>query len=333
MLDFNKLKNILLENNSFLITTHVNPDADAIGSEIAIYKILKESGKKFRVINHSSTPYNLNFLDKDNIIEYYSEDIHQGIFDQVDVIIAIDLNRSNRIVRMEEGFLNSKKLKICIDHHQDYQNVFSYVFIDTDYSATGHIIYDFIKQSGIVKLTYEIAEPIYAAIMTDTGSFRFERTTPQLHRIVAELLEMGVKPGEVYDKIYDQSKFSKMKLLGKAINSMKLYGRDNEVSYMYLSRKDFAETEAIESDTENFVNFSLSVENVKLGLLFLELDEGFKVSLRSKGHIPVNQLASEFGGGGHINASGLRILDGKLEGYMPLILKRAVDYVKQFGAE
>lgn len=331
MLDFNKLKNILLDNNSFLITTHVNPDADAIGSEIAMFNILKERGKKSRIINHSTTPYNLSFLDKENIIEYFSEHDHKEIFHEVDVIIAIDFNRSNRIMRMEYGFLNSQKMKICIDHHQDYENVFDFVFIDTCYSATGHIIYDFIKESEIVKLTYETAEPIYAAIMTDTGSFRFERTTPNLHRIAAELLEAGVNPGEVSDKIYDQSKFSKIKLLGKAVNSMKLFGENKEISYMYLSRKDFAETQAIESDTDSFVNFSLSVENVKLGILFLELNEGFKVSLRSKGLIPVNRLASEFGGGGHINAAGLRIKNGIISEYIPKILSRAVDYVKQFG--
>ena len=331
MINFNQLKNILLENNSFLITTHVNPDADAIGSEIALYNILKERGKKARIVNHSITPYNLLFLDKENIIEHYSPEKHQGIFEEADVLVAVDFNRSNRIVRMESGFLQSQKMKICIDHHQDHENVFNYIFIDTDYSATGQIIYDFIKETGIVQLSYETAEPIYAAIMTDTGSFRFERTTPQIHKITAELLEAGVVPGDVYDKIYDQSKFSKIKLLGRAVNSMKLYGERQEVSYMRLTRQDFEETKAIESDTDGFVNVSLSVENVKLGLLFLELKEGFKVSFRSKGLIPVNKLASEFGGGGHVNAAGLRIREGNVEDYIPKILNRALDYVKQFG--
>ena len=331
MIDFNQLKNILLDNNSFLITTHVNPDADAIGSEIALYNILKETGKKARIVNHSITPYNLLFLDKENIIEHYSPEKHADIFEDADVLVAVDFNRSNRIVRMESGFLKSQKLKICIDHHQDYEKIFDNIFIDTDYSATGHIIYDFIEETGIVKLSYETAEPIYAAIMTDTGSFRFERTTPQIHKISAKLLEAGVVPGDVYDKIYDQSKFSKIKLLGRAVNSMKLYGERQEVSYMRLKRQDFEETNAIESDTDGFVNVSLSVENVKLGLLFLELKEGFKVSFRSKGLIPVNRLASEFGGGGHINAAGLRIRDGNIEEYIPKILNLALEYVKQFG--
>ena len=331
MVDFNQLKKILLENNSFLITTHVNPDADAIGSEVALYNILKMKGKRIRVVNHSITPYNLLFLDKDNVIEHYSEEKHENIFEDVDVLVAIDFNRSNRLIRMAKGFLGSKKLKICIDHHQDYENIFNYVFVDTEYSATGQILYDFIEHTGIIELNYNIAEPIYAAIMTDTGSFRFERTTPVIHRISARLLEAGVVPGEVYDRIYDQSKFSKIKLFGRAVNSMKIYGEDKTVSYMHLTREDFDETGAIESDTDGFVNVSLSVEKVKLGILFLELKEGFKVSFRSKGVIPVNKLAAEFGGGGHINAAGLRIRDGRIDEFITKILNRSLDYVKQFG--
>ncbi len=330
MIDFNQLKNILLENNSFLLTTHVNPDADAIGSEIALYKILKEKGKEVRIVNHSITPYNLLFLDKEKVIEHFSEETHQNIFTEIDVIVAIDFNRIGRTVRMEKGIISSQKLKICIDHHQDPEGIFNFIYDNTVYSATGQIIFDLIKQTHIVKLTNEIAEPIYAAIMTDTGSFRFERTSPEIHRIAAELLETGVNPGSVYDQIYDQSKFSKIKLLGIAVNSMNLFGEKNEIGYMHLTRKDFSATEALESDTDGFVNVTLSVENVKLGLLFLELKEGFKVSFRSKGIIPVNRLSAEFGGGGHINAAGLRIRDGKLDDFIPKILKRAVDYVKQF---
>lgn len=331
MIDFNQLKNILLDNNSFLITTHVNPDADAIGSEIALYNILTGREKKVRVINHSITPYNLVFLDKENVIEHYTEEKHNDVFEMTDVLVAVDFNRSNRIVSMEKGFLSSQKIKICLDHHQDYENIFDYLFIDTDYSATGQIIYDLIRKTGIVNLTYEAAVPIYAAIMTDTGSFRFERTTPEIHKIAAGLLEAGVNPGDVYDRIFDQSKFSKIKLLGRAVNSMKLYGENEEVSYMRLTRDDFDETKAFESDTDGFVNVSLSVEKVKLGLLFLELNEGFKVSFRSKGVIPVNKLAAEFGGGGHINAAGLRIRDGNVDQFISKILNRALDYVKQFG--
>jgi len=327
MIDFNKLKNILFENNSFLLTTHVNPDADAIGSEIALYEILKLLGKKeIYIINTSSTPYNLIFIDKHKIIQQYDSSKHSETIKSVDVLIGLDFNRSDRLTRMREDFLNSQKLKIIIDHHQDVEDFVHHSFVDSEYSATGHIIYGFIKKTSITELTYSIAYPLYAAIMTDTGSFRFERTTPEIHYIVAELISKGVNPTEVYDKIYDQSRFSKIKLLGKALETLQLYGKNKQIGYMIIKQEDFQAFNAHEHDTDTFVNFNLSIEGINIGLLFIELKEGFKVSLRSKGNIPVNKLAAEFGGGGHINAAGIRIHNGKMEDYIPIILKKSEEY-------
>ncbi|NWF88279.1 MAG: DHH family phosphoesterase [Ignavibacteriaceae bacterium] len=210
MIDFKTLESIIINNEKFILTTHVNPDADAIGSEIALYEILNDLGKEVKIINHSDTPYNLKFLDKNNVIEKFNTGFHSKLFDKDDVLVALDFNRSDRMVSMREIFVKSKKLKLCIDHHQDQEDFVDHQFIDTAYSATGHIIYDFIKVTNIVKLNKRIAYPIYAAIMTDTGSFRFEKTTAELHKIASELLSFDITPGEVYDNIYDQSKFSKV---------------------------------------------------------------------------------------------------------------------------
>lgn len=331
MIDFKTLESVILNNDKFLITTHVNPDADAIGSEIAFQLILKKLGKETYIINHSETPYNLKFLDKDGVIQKFDENIHSKIFNEVDVLMALDFNHLDRMVRMSDDFRNSSKLKICVDHHQDEEDFVDHQFIDTNYSATGHIIYDFIRKTGIVKLDYDLAYPIYAAIMTDTGSFRFERTSPELHKIAAELLELGIIPGEVFDKIYDQSYLSKVKLLGTALESLQLFGDKNEIGYMTLTRQDFRKCNGIESDTENFVNFSLSVQNVKIGLLFIELSEGFKVSFRSKGNIPMNKLAAEFNGGGHINAAGARFHKEKMSDMIPIIVKKAEEYLEKYS--
>lgn len=326
MIDFEKLKQIILSNPSFLITTHINPDADAIGSELAFYEILKRLNKEVYIVNHSTTPYNLQFLDKGNNIEVFDPDKHKELFNQVAVLVALDFNRVNRVVSMENDFKQIKKLKICIDHHEDAENFADYFFIDTSYSATAQIIFDFVKNTKIVELDNKIAEPIYAGIMTDTGSFRFERTTSQVHQIIAELIEKGVNPESVYDKIYDQSKFSKLKLLGRALNSIKL-AAENRLAYMILTQTDFNELNAIESDTENFVNYCLSIENVVLGILFIELKNGFKVSFRSKGEIPVNKLAAEFGGGGHKNASGARFHNNNMTELMPVIISKSISYL------
>lgn len=329
MIDFEKLKNIILSNASFLLTTHVNPDADAIGSEAAFYHILKKLGKKVFILNHSSIPYNLKFFNKNNIIQKYDEERHKNIFNEVDVLVALDFNRADRTVSMENSFRKSEKLKICIDHHQDPENFVNYLFIDTDYCATGHIIYNFIKKTRIVDVDFEIAESIYAAIMTDTGSFRFNRTTSEVHKIIAELLDIGVNPEEVYDKLYDQSKLSKIRLLGRALESLKLFAND-KIGFMVITQKDFKELDAIESDTENFVNYNLSIENVVMGILFIELKNGFKVSFRSKGNIAVNKLAAEFGGGGHTNAAGARFHTSDMKMQIQTILNKAEKYIQNY---
>jgi bifunctional oligoribonuclease and PAP phosphatase NrnA len=322
MIDFKKLTDIINANQSFLITTHVNPDADAIGSEIAFYELLKMLGKKSVIVNHSETPYNLNFLDAEIVIEKFDETLHKTSFNTSDVLVAMDFNRSDRMVSMQKVFIESKLLKICIDHHQDPEDFVDIQFIDSEYAATGHILLDFIKRTKIVSITKDIAAPLYAAIMTDTGSFRFERTTAELHRSVAELLDTGIDPTSIYDQLYDESRLSKIKLLGRSLNSLKLISNDS-IGYMILTQKDFNELKAMESDTENFVNFIISIEGVKLGLLFIELKNGFKVSFRSKGKVPVNKLAGVFGGGGHINAAGARFTEANMTNMIPKILKEA----------
>ncbi|MCW9094232.1 MAG: bifunctional oligoribonuclease/PAP phosphatase NrnA [Ignavibacteriaceae bacterium] len=330
MIDFQKLADIIKANNTFLITTHVNPDADAIGSEVAFYKMLKILGKKSKIINHSATPYNLKFLDTENIIEKFDEALHKNLFNSSDILVALDFNRSDRLVSMQKAFLESKQLKICIDHHLDPEDFVDNQFIGIDYAATGHIIYEFVKKTNIVDINKDIAIPLYAAIMTDTGSFRFERTTASIHRIIADLLEKGANPTEIYDLLYDESKLSKIKLLGRCLSSLKLIA-DNKAGYMVLTQKDFNKLGAIESDTENFVNFLLSIEGVRLGMLFIELKHGFKVSFRSKGQIPVSRLAGEFGGGGHLNAAGARLRARDMNSMIPKILEKAENYYNKYS--
>jgi phosphoesterase RecJ-like protein len=330
MIDFQKLADIIKTNNTFLITTHVNPDADAIGSEIAFHKMLGILEKKSMIVNHSATPYNLEFLDTGNVIEKFDESKHKTLFNSSDVLVALDFNRSDRLVSMQKAFLESKQLKICIDHHLDPEDFVDNQFIGIDYAATGHILYEFVKKTNIVDINKDIAIPLYAAIMTDTGSFRFERTTASIHRIIADLLEKGANPTEIYDLLYDESKLSKIKLLGRCLSSLKLIA-DNKAGYMVLTQKDFNELNAIESDTENFVNYILSVEEVHLGMLFIELKHGFKVSFRSKGQIPVNELAGEFGGGGHLNAAGARFKDSEMNSMIPQILEKAENYYNKYS--
>jgi phosphoesterase RecJ-like protein len=329
-MNFDILYDIISSKNSFLLTTHVNPDVDAIGSVIALYKVLKKLGKKVRAVNYSETPYYLEFLDDEKVIEKYDEEIHSNIFNEVEVIFSLDYNRIDRLVKMSDKFKVSKAIKICIDHHQDPEKVFDIYFCLTEYAATGQILYDFIVKKNIVKLDLEIAIPLYAAIMADSGSFRFERTTPELHRIAAHLLEIGVNPSEVYDKIYDECNFGKIKLLGDAINSIKLYGDKKELAVMIVTQESLKRNEALESDTDGFINLCMTINGVKAALKFMELNDGFKVSLRSKGEIPMHKFAGYYEGGGHKNAAGIRLKNEDMNKQMPLIIAKALEFIKEY---
>jgi bifunctional oligoribonuclease and PAP phosphatase NrnA len=322
MNDFSLLKDLLEKHNSFLLTTHVNPDADALGSQLAFYLILKKLGKKVRAINHSATPYNLVFLDNENVIEKFDENLHRSVFNETNVVIILDANQGNRVVRMEKSLKEFNGIKICIDHHQEPENIFNFVFGSPDYSATSEIIYDFIENTGVVELDYKMAYQLYAGIMTDTGSFRFERTTPRLHNIIATLLAKGVDPVEVYDKIYNQFEFGRVKLLGEALNSIQI-DSSKKIAYMMLKREDLIKTGTSEADIDGIVNYCLTIKDVEIGILFYELKDGIKISFRSKGTIPVNKLASKFGGGGHINASGTRLFKTTIEQVMDEVISSA----------
>lgn len=322
MINYSKLFELLKLHNKFIITCHVNPDADAIGSEIAVAEILKQLGKKFVIINTSSIPYNLEFLNAKNFIKKFDEKKHLKFFKSFDAAIFLDHNDLRRTVRMEKYFREFTGTKICIDHHLQPENFTKYKFLDKTKSSTGEIILDFILSQSEIKLTKKIAQALYAAIMTDTGSFRFPKTTAELHRKVAILLEHGVKPYDVFDKIYAQDKISRNKLLGEALSSLKL-SDSGKISYMTITQRDLKKAKADEAEVDGFINFGLSISGVKVALLFFELKDGVKISLRSKGNISVNKLAKQFGGGGHKNAAGIRLYNITLSRILPEILKAA----------
>lgn len=330
MIDNFALLTFLKTHSRFIITSHVNPDPDAIGSEIAISGILKQLGKEFFIINTSITPYNIKFMDNDNLIEYYNEEKHAKLFENCDAAIVLDLNHLNRTVRLEKKLRNFQGDIVCIDHHTDPELFVKYNFIDQTKSSTGEIIFDLISSTRELSFNKNIATAIYSAIMTDTGSFRFSKTTPELHRKVASLLEYNLSTEKIYDQIYSQFEFSRIKLLGESLHSISI-SDSGEVSYMIVTQESVKLSGGIESDVDGFVNFALSTKGVKIGILFFELKDGVKISFRSKENIPVNKLAQQFGGGGHLNASGTRLYNTKIMEIVPKVLIAAENLLKTYN--
>ncbi len=326
---FQELKDLLLKYNSFVITTHVNPDADALGSEIAMYHILQNYNKNVRIINYSNIPENLLFMGEGINIEKYNSDTHDIVIKEVDVVLFVDLNTVSRTKGMEVPIRESKSIKICIDHHEYPENFTENMYINTKSCSTGEIIYNFIKETNICLVDLNIANVLYAAIMTDTGSFRYDRTTSHTHRIIAEFLDLGVVPYKLHDLIYDNSSYGKTKLLGEVLSNLQINDSKN-VCYMVITSEMLKRLNVEESEVDGFVNYNLSIKGILVGILFLELEDGFKVSIRSKGIIPVNLLAKEYGGGGHINASGIRFVNQKMNDFIAEIVYKAENYINKY---
>jgi phosphoesterase RecJ-like protein len=333
MIDYNRILEIIKSNNSFVITTHVNPDGDAIGSELALAYFLQKLNKKFWIINHSPTPENYLFLDEEKLINRYNSDFDDKIL-SADVLIAVDFNTIGRTRSMVEVLEKSKAYKIIIDHHRNPQNFVTEIFFDIDEPATGNIIYKLIKTYNEDFIDKKTADALYTAIMTDTGSFRFERITPEVHLIVADLISRGTNPTYIYNKVYNEMSYEKLKLLGEAITNIKLEA-DGKIAFMVLDRnliEKYVESEE-EFDVDGFANYCLSLKSVIVGLLFFELKNGTKVSLRSKEKFPVNSVAEKFGGGGHLNAAGIRFDGMKLSEVLTQAIKQTIEELKQYEGE
>ncbi len=329
MSEFNTFFELVEQQNSFVITTHINPDGDAIGSELALARYLKNIGKQVTIINHSYTPEYLKFMLKtDDEIEIFKQEYHAETIKQTNVIIVLDLNQLKRTGDLENYIKNSFAKKVFIDHHEFPESFADVEILNIEKSSTGELIYDILTETGF-EIIYDIALPIYVAILTDTGSFKYDRTTPKVHRIVAELLETGIDTKTVYREVYDQGTANRIQLLGRALSSLTLFGND-KASYMKVSQTDIKETGTTEEDVEGFVNYNLTIKGVEVGIFFFELDNGVKASFRSVSKVPVNKLAKEFGGGGHFHAAGARFNDYNLEEVITHVIKTTEKYISEF---
>lgn len=324
MNSLNKNECLKLINNSkrVIITTHTNPDGDAIGSALGLYYYLKTIGKAAHVINDSVTPANLEFLDVNNEIRTYSYSDDSQKINTADLIIIADLNDPKRLRGMQEIIVNSPAKKLMIDHHINPVNFVEFYFGDTEATSTGELVWDLISQN-IQLQNAPLANAIYTAIMTDTGSFRFDRTDSKTHRAVADLISLGANPNYCYEMVYNQSSLAAVKMLGEALANLQLY-QHNQVSLMELTKEMFDKTGCLNEDTDNFVEKTLSVKGVKLGILvsYLRDKDEIRVSFRSKeGFINARDLAVIFGGGGHTHAAGARIYNSTIEEAKKIILQ------------
>lgn len=316
-----------------LITTHVNPDGDGLGSELALHRFLWERGKQTVILNASPTPLFYGFLDPDGLIQPYQSS--EPLPGDVDLLVALDYGKWERLGPMTQTASNSSLPVLCIDHHPSEGEEGGEGFgdprvINEHACATGEIIYDLLKSYGGPSpppLSLPVAEALYAAIMTDTGSFRFSNTNGRTHRIAAELLDLGVKPQTTYSNIYESTHPARLRLLGLTLSGLKL-SADGRIGWIAVTQEMLKSADARPEDTEDFVDFPRSLDGVQVSVLFIELPTGvIRTSLRSKGLIRVNRIAMSLGGGGHPFAAGIRV-QGPLEEAVPRVLRPIEEAVR-----
>lgn len=326
--DTELIHRLIEQHSSFVLTTHVNPDGDGLGSELALARLLRKLGKKVGIINHSKTPDNYEWLDTGNEIVHYSPGRDQTAILAAEVIFILDTNQPERLRTMQQVVLQSTAKKIVIDHHLEAHPFADHYLIDIDATSTGEIVYNIIRAIDGKLFDRDIACWLYTAIMTDTGSFRYPRTDPEIHRIVSHLIECGADPTEIFAHVYEDWPLGRMRLLGEMLDSMKS-AYDGKLAYVVCTKEMFERTGTTEVETDNFTTYPMSVRGVLVGILFNELKDGVKISFRSKGSIPINELAKEFGGNGHLNAAGARLHNVKLDEAVASVVERARKYLEK----
>lgn len=292
-----------------VITSHHKPDGDALGSSLAMYHWLKSKGHNVRVIVPSDFP---NFLDwmpgRDEVSIYPAQKEDSDLFiAHADIIFCLDFNGLARINLMEAAVRASAATKIMIDHHLDPEGFDDYRHWDSSASATAELVYGFITNlmGEPDAITAEIADCLYTGIMTDTGSFRYSNTSSAVHRIIADLIDRGARHWKIHEYIFNSATENRLKFLGYCLLERLEVLPEYNTALFSVSRDDLARFNVGTGDTEGLVNYALSLHGIRLAALIIDRGELVKLSLRSLGDFPSNEVcATHFNGGGHRNAAG-----------------------------
>ena len=337
MQNLDLFKEKLDTRQKIVITTHHKPDADALGSSLGMANYLIKKGHHVQVITPSDYPEFLKWMKGNDNVAIYSEEKHEWVADQVshaDLIITLDFSILSRINQMEEMIREAQGFKVNVDHHLAPEDFADFQLWNTKAAATCELCYELIVALGDEKLIDEdIANCLYAGIMTDTGGFRHSNTTKNVHEVVAKLIDLGADNSQVAKNIYDKSSLNRLRFLGFALGENLRVIEKYHTAYFALKNNDLAKYNSKTGDTEGLVNYALSIKGITLGALFKESDEGVKISLRSTGEFPANEIASKFfNGGGHRNAAGGRVFDS-LENTVEKFKSILTEYKHQLARE
>lgn len=311
---------------------HQKPDADAMGSSLGLYHLLRQLGHQVTVISPTNWAKWLNWMPGcDTVIDYeLQRERAEAVMDAAEWVFCLDFNVLIRTKHMATKLRQLNATRILIDHHQQpEEESFAYGISDTSKSSTSEMVYQFIEEAGYDHLiNIAMAECLYAGVMADTGSFRFPSTTADVHKMVARLKEKGLQHTHVHENVYDNFLENRLRFIGHILlHRMEIYYEYN-TALIAIPKKDLLRYEIKTGDTEGLVNFPLSIQGIKMAALVIDRDEERKWSFRSKGDFDVNTFArTYFEGGGHFNASGGRSsasLDATVERFLEVLKENAM---------
>ncbi len=305
----------------FLLISHIRPDCDALGSELGLAAGLRKLGKEVHIINGHATPPNLAFIDPKKSIQQIDVDIQRNALPAFDVAIVLDTSAWAQLGPMGEVLKTLTCKKLLVDHHVSEDELGTENFKNTTAEATGRLMVEALDALG-VPLDEEISTPLFAAIATDTGWFRFGSATGETYRVTARLIDAGASPAKIYNNLYEQDTLGRIKLRGEILARVttELSGR---LVHTYVLKEDFPRLGALPSDTEDAINLALGVKGTEVAVILVEQPTGgFKVSFRSRSQVDCAALASKFGGGGHKAAAGA-FAEGNLQEAQARVLDAA----------
>ncbi|MEO5776767.1 MAG: bifunctional oligoribonuclease/PAP phosphatase NrnA [Flavobacterium sp.] len=303
------IQNLLATPKKIAIIPHRSPDGDAMGSTLALYHFLLKLNHKPVVISPNEFPNFLAWLPGSETVLIYENDKENctKILNDTELVFTLDFNALHRTGEMEQVLSKLSAPMIMIDHHQKPDSYATVTYSDTAIGSTCEMVYNvisFLDKKELIDKT--IATCLYTGITTDSGSFRFPSTTSTTHRIVAELIDLGIDNSEIHNLLFDDNSANRLQLLGRALQNIKVFP-EFKTSYITLTQKELDEFHYQKGDTEGVVNYGLTIKGINFAAIFIEhRDENIiKISFRSQGDFDVNQFAREhFNGGGHINAAG-----------------------------
>ena len=320
-----KVKAVIRDNESFLISSHIFPDGDAIASELAMAHVLRAAGKKVLIVNEHPTPAIFHFLDPRGTIKVYSAKIRKRA-EKCDVAIVLDVGSLERCGRVGAVIAETGMRAVCIDHHKTNSGFANVNVVERSAAATGELVYS-LARSMKTPITPKLAAILFTAVSTDTGWFRFPNTSAHTLRVAAGLVDKGANPDKLYQAIHETMEWRRLELMKLVLDTLDREC-DGRIATLCITEAMLRAAGAKHEDAEDFVDIPRSLRGVQLIILFREIDKGIKVSLRSKDGPPVEQIAKKHGGGGHAKAAGT-IIKASMSQAKKLILADAKRLIKR----